>query len=233
MTATATYNRKTKAWEVTANGRFLSTHPAGKQGQQEAEQAAIKHNDPEIYGLTFYLAHDLFRDYPELNGRLWRAAEIVINGDVRQPYHIDSRATVARVKSQNPKPFEEGKHHTIDRPDPNGRYYCSCYDFTDNEKCPDVQGQKLCKHIIAVKLMKLAKRPFIAWPEKKLDERDQWLADYRKQQEENGKRLTEAEMERQLAEKRENMRRWRRNREMQERQEAASIEAYYSYLIND
>lgn len=232
MTATATYNRKMKQWEVTANGRLLSAHPAG---QQEAEQAAIQHNDPVIYGLAFYLAHDLFRGYPELNGRLWRAAEIVINGDVREPYHFnESRYTISRVKKTDPAPYEmtgnHSRHYFINRSD-SGLYSCDCYDYI-NDHAPRIQGQKLCKHILAVKLMKLAERPFGAWPEKELDERDQWLADYRKRQEENGQRLTAEEMERQLAEKRENMRRWRHNRAMQEAQRLHELKTYTTADVN-
>lgn len=233
MTAAATYNRKLKEWQVVSDGHILNRFPPGKENAELAMIAAIKFNDPTIYGLAFYLAYDLFQGYSDINGRLWRAAEIVINGDAREPYHIDGRSTVSRVRSQNPKPFEEGKHYRIDRPDPNGRYFCSCYDHQDNDKCPAVHGQKLCKHILAVKLMKLAERPFIAWPQPQLDERDQWLADFRKRQEESGQRLTDEEMGRQLEEKRENMRRWRRNREMEERAEIASVEAYYSMLADE
>lgn len=226
MTAKATYSRKSKEWQVVSDDCILNRFPSGKENAELAMIAAIRFNDPEVYALAFYLANDLFRDHPDVNGRLWRAAEIVINGDVKEPYHIDGRSTVSRVRSQNPKPHEHGKHHRIDRPEPNGRYFCSCYDHQDNDKCPAIHGQKLCKHILAVKLMKLAERPLIAWPTPQLDERDQWLADFRKRQEESGQRLTNEEMERQLEEKRENMRRWRFNREMQERQQESELANY-------
>lgn len=219
------YNRKSRRWcAVTGNGALISQHPPGKDGRQAAEQAAIKHDDPEIYALAFCLVADLFSDRcQDLHGRIWRGAAIAAAGDVREPYRIDEPATIARVKASSAETHHQNRHYIITRHQ--SRYYCDCTDFA-NDHAPELNGHKLCKHILAVKLMKLAKRPFPTWPDTQ-DERDKWLADHRQRQQANGQRLTEAEMARQLEEKRQNIQRWHHNRAMQERQRQHELTYYF------
>lgn len=179
MFAQVTYNARLRQYEVTAadNGRKISAHPAGKAGQREAEQAAISHNDPQLYALAYFLEHANYNGRPDAISRLWRAAEIAASGHVMEPYSVDGSETVARVKSQNPAPIHHGQHHRIER---HGyRLTCSCSDFS-SQNCPEVRGQKLCKHVLAVKLMRVLERPFGAWPPP--DERDQWLLNHTRRQ---------------------------------------------------
>ena len=155
------------------------TFPAGDEGHQAALLAQLKNDDPEVYGAAFYLAYDLFRGVEPLQERIWKAARMVAAGDVRPPYQAgEMRHTVARVKSQSKSGPQLNYHYVVTRsPFGNGRYACGCTDY-ELDAAPRVEGQKLCKHILAIKIMKIINREPEAWPE--LNQKQQWLLEQAK-----------------------------------------------------
>jgi hypothetical protein len=177
MNTNITYNRSLMQWEVATDAGIHSVFPPGDDGQQAAEMCKLKLDDPVAYAAAYYLAYDLFRGIQPLQDLIWRAAAIVAAGDVRPSYQVGEEPhTVARVKNQTKANTpQHNLHHIVKRsPHPNGRYTCDCWDFT-NDSAPKVQGQKLCKHILAYKIMKVINREMQPWPA--LDPKIQWLRD--------------------------------------------------------
>lgn len=162
--ATIAYNRKQGQWEV-CQGDDLVTFPPGKEGEAAARQQYLKFKDPQAYGAAYYLAYDLFRGIVPLQERIWRAAAIVAAGGVRPPYQVGEEPhTVARVKNQTKANTpQHNLHYIVKRSPASHRYACGCFDFI-NDAAPKVQGQKLCKHILAHKIMKIINRDLPAWP---------------------------------------------------------------------
>ncbi len=171
MTARLYYDRSQKEYHLIDidNEQILQSWPPGPDNRQEATEAMLQHNDARAYAAAFYLVRDLFRDRPDLHGRIWRACEIVADGDVMEPYHInDEPHTIARVKSQSAAGIHTGRRYAVKvHQTTDGKLYtCDCIDFTGTAErgpgAPRHRHQPLCKHIIAVKLHKILMRPFHA-----------------------------------------------------------------------
>lgn len=179
--STLTYNRSLMQWELAdQSGSILAIYPPGNEGQQAAQVDQLKVDDPDLHAAAFYLAADLFRGHPELQKRVWRAADIVKNGDVRPPFQVGEQPhTVARVKSDSKSGPQAKYHYVVTRSPANRRYACGCFDY-ESGAAPKIEGQKLCKHILAVKLMKIINRTAPPWPE--LDEKQKFLLEQRQKQ---------------------------------------------------
>ncbi len=81
--------------------------------------------------------------WPTLEARAWRAAELIVTDGVTP---VADGETVAMVRSKS------GYGDYLIKSQ-NGRWSCDCIDFIDGQ-APYVgpSGQRLCKHILAVKL---------------------------------------------------------------------------------
>lgn len=160
--STITYNRKYREYQVLdEDGEVFATHQSGPAGKQMAVEASILHDDPAAHAAAYYLVHDLFRERADLHGRIWKAAALVATGKVFAAHPLrDNIITVAHVASmhQGYYPVQEFSMG----------HACDCLDFV-NRQAPPVRNQRLCKHILALKIHKIINRPlppFLASPNK-------------------------------------------------------------------
>ena len=154
----AVYNRSKKTYQVIAPwGEIVTEFPSGPQGKQAAELEAIRQDNPKAYQAAAHLRFYTFNAYPMTHSRIWKAARIVANGDVYKAHPLSQYNTreAYHVKSQSEQRFYE-----VTRPD--DFYTCTCPDF-DEFHAPTIGGQKLCKHIFAVKIMKAAEQTIPAY----------------------------------------------------------------------
>lgn len=150
----AIYNRSGKRWQVIApTGEIINEFPAGEQGKRAASMEAIRYADPVGYRQAVDFRSNIFLSYPMTWPRIWKAARIVADGQVFEAHPLSPNAgqEAYHVHSQS-----EAIFYTVTS---NDKFYsCTCPDF-DEFHAPTVSGQKLCKHIFAVKIMKGINRP--------------------------------------------------------------------------
>lgn len=140
MLRNVTYDRSQRVYEIFGrNGDTVVTVPAVKsKGKKAALQFAVLVENFELHQIVV----GWVRDYPALASRAWRAAELVINGDVLPPFESQWVATV--VSQSNP--YGDYNLRLVD-----GALHCECEDFL-SFAAPMIGAsmQPLCKHACAV-----------------------------------------------------------------------------------
>lgn len=161
----------------TKDGRILDEQPCGNNGP-----------------LAFYLAFRFGRKHPHMTGESWRAAQLLTAGAVtmldaptlisRQdnPHYSSvekSTYKVAQVVSQasgeiyDVYRIEWGEVLAPGAPEPDRRhtYGCTCKHYTEgNGRRPVVNGQPLCKHILAVTIYNAINQDAEKWARLRVDE---------------------------------------------------------------
>lgn len=235
MTVKVYYDRSQKEYHLIDVDReqILRSWPPGPDSRQEATEAALAINDPQAHAAALHLTGTVFPDRPDLHSRIWRAADIVADRDVFEPFHInDGPHTIARVKSQSAAGIHTGRRYAVSvHTTADGKLYtCDCRDYSGSADrgpgAPKHRHQPLCKHVIAVKMHLLLRRPF---------EPDEAGSTYtpRQRQDHTASRATyhginpirrdresdadfEARMQREIDEKRDRMRAYAHNQAMDE-----------------
>ena len=121
------YNSTDRRYELRANQGILSTHP----NRQDAQMAQLAQEAPEAVAL----AQPLISAHPELGDRALRAVALVADGAV----HPNGGEGSFYVTSQQGK-----DSYLVDLT----ASTCTCPDW--EQRAPEVNGRKLCKHILAV-----------------------------------------------------------------------------------
>ena len=121
------YNSTDRRYELRANQRILSTHPK----RQDAQMAQLAQEAPEAVAL----AQPLISAHPELADRALRAVALVADGAVKP----NGGAGRYFVQSQAGK----GDTYLVDL----AASTCTCPDW--EQRAPEVNGRKLCKHVLA------------------------------------------------------------------------------------
>ncbi len=156
MNTIINYNRSAKQYELsTPYGEMLETYPPGAEGAQAAKERALQLDDADAYAIARYLARDLFRHRPDLQARIWKAGRILADGHVYEAPIMTAAAYAVRSQ-KDPQRFHLVTHQ-------NAIYDCACPDCSSGS-APESDGQPLCKHILAIKAQKLARRPFAHFP---------------------------------------------------------------------
>lgn len=149
----AVYNRSLQLWQVIApTGEITNEFPKGEQGRNAATLEAIRQDDPNGYQCAADFRFNRFNLYPMTWPRIWKAARIVADEAVYMAHPLSqyNDREAYHVKSQSDDLF-----YIVTRLDT--FYACTCPDCNLNH-APTIDGQKLCKHIFAVKIMKAMQR---------------------------------------------------------------------------
>jgi len=114
----------------------IESFPAGQLGRRDAMRRAVNFSHPRLYQIVT----DMVKRWPQLEARAWRAANLVINGKVK---NADDDEALASVTSSN----EYGDYLVKAR---GGLIICDCLDYMEGG-APLIgeSGQRLCKHILA------------------------------------------------------------------------------------
>lgn len=113
--------------------------------EELAKPDTLRRADPDIHRAANYLANDLFRHNPAVQERVWPAATFLFH-DFFAPHPFDHHSVVARIRTK------DNTHHVVTRK--GNVYFCTCTD-TD---APVSDHTRLCRHVLAVKIARLARR---------------------------------------------------------------------------
>jgi len=156
------YNRSTKTW-TTNDVNF----PAGAEGRRDATLYAILIEDDALYQelATLITAHKTNPDYPQIESRIIKAANLVLDGHVREawPYsqHGACANEIARVESTT-QAYPRSDPYIIGRNMDGKHVSCNCTDWrrgfelaefgttSTHPPAPRLRtGQIICKHVLA------------------------------------------------------------------------------------
>lgn len=130
-----TYDRKERQYLVyDGNGEVVRAFPCGKEGRRAAHRFAVVALNPELA----VLAQKVAATYPELEGRAWRAAQIVLDAGV-QPNGVETLVVVASGSGD--------ESYTVSLQE--DTLFCDCLDYPPMIR----SGQRLCKHCLAYLFM--------------------------------------------------------------------------------
>lgn len=139
MLPNMTYDRSERQYRVTLpeTGEVVQ-FPAGRDGRQAAFKMSVAAHSLKLYRL----ATARINEAPLLESRVWRACELVLNGDVTFVEPDEMPPAVATVTSNN----EYGAYIVSQV---GNQWLCECEDWTSG-MCPaDATGPR-CKHTLAV-----------------------------------------------------------------------------------
>lgn len=125
------YNATEKLYEIRLGVRILSSHDT----RDEALMLQLTNEAPNAMAL----AQQLIKAHPELEGRAIKAVILVAQRAVKATEH-PARFEVRGQEKQGSKPREV---YQVDVEASN----CTCLDWERN--APEVNGRKLCKHVLA------------------------------------------------------------------------------------
>lgn len=145
------YLRREKRYALVdiLTGGIVADAPSGEANKAILEVTQLRFegalNDIDVEWLLGEMARRV-KEYPQLQGRIFRAAQIVVgNGVTRQPdgYYVESQS-------------EPGKRYLV-----NGR--CGCRDFElgslgAQAGAPILNGSACCKHRLAVQIVEAMER---------------------------------------------------------------------------
>ena len=122
------FNSTDRLYEVRLGVRVLSSHSR----KEDALLSQLAGEAPQALAL----AQSLIVAHPELRDRALRAVALVADGAVQ----VDGGVGRYHVRSQ-----QKGKqdHYDIDL----NASSCTCTDF--EQRAPEINGRKLCKHVLA------------------------------------------------------------------------------------
>jgi len=137
MLSNMQYERSEKAYQVIdPDTGTIESFPSGYIGRRNAMRRAVYFQNARLHRIVTDLVHQ----WPQIESRAWRAAELVLRGSVRQPA---DRGALANVTSSN----EYGDYLIATR---DGTLVCDCIDYLDgNAPYIGPSGQRICKHILA------------------------------------------------------------------------------------
>lgn len=154
------YNRSRKVYQVISPwGEIVNDFPSGPQGKRAAELEALRIDDEAAYKQAAFLRLHVFTAYPETHRRIWKAGRIAADGQVYKAHPLSqyNGREAYHVGSQSQEIF-----YTVTRDRDTEKYACTCPDFNEYH-APTIRGQKLCKHIFSIKIMKAIERPIPAY----------------------------------------------------------------------
>ena len=134
------YEKSKKQYQVVdpVSGK-VEIFPSGYAGRREAKRRAVYFQNSRLYRLVV----ELVERWPQIESRAWRAAELVVNGSVKDPKDDLSLAIVASSSDYGDYLLAERKGHIV----------CDCLDYMDgNAPYLGQSGKKVCKHILALQL---------------------------------------------------------------------------------
>lgn len=133
------YDRSERVYNVfdPHSGELADTFPRGINGKRAAFQLAVKLRKPQLH----QLATDWIAQSPELESRIWKACQIVLDNHVLPAFSMQHLAV---VKSQS---SVFGDYNIAMR---DQMLQCECPDF-ESFAAPMVgeNMQPMCKHLIA------------------------------------------------------------------------------------
>lgn len=149
--ATVQYNRSARVWQV-LNGKITS-FPAGKAGQRQAQFYALEHDRPDVAAELQALLQDIIAlaptrllDVPGLTDRAIKGAFIIRDGKLLPPLAFTHPGgcmnEIARVQGSEPLPYIVTYEDDA--------CFCDCQDFLLGDAPFLPTGQRACKHILAV-----------------------------------------------------------------------------------
>lgn len=140
-----TYDRSERQyqWIDPVSGETL-TAPAGASNKAQLFQTAVAMLDPDL----FAAAENWLLYEPHLERAIWRGVELVANGAVEMS--TGDGDLLAMVASS-----DEYGRYAVQRAD--GWTTCQCPHFADHAAPLDNHGQRVCKHIAAVRLQQVAR----------------------------------------------------------------------------
>lgn len=137
MLPNVSYEREVRQYQVLDPGTGeIESFPAGQIGRRDAMHRAVYFSQPRLHNIVT----EMVKRWPQLEARAWRAANLVIRGEVKRA--TDDEA-LANVTSSN----EYGDYLVKTR---DGLIICDCLDYMEGG-APFISdsGQRLCKHILA------------------------------------------------------------------------------------
>ncbi|HET6446900.1 MAG TPA: hypothetical protein VFI27_20225 [candidate division Zixibacteria bacterium] len=137
MLSNVQYERSIKQYQVTnpITGD-IEYFPNGNAGKRIAMRRAVFFQDPRLHRFVV----DLVERYPQVESRAWRAAELLLQGGVKNS-EGEALAIVASSTAY-------GDYLITAR---TGQIVCDCLDYMDgNAPYIGQSGQRLCKHILAL-----------------------------------------------------------------------------------
>jgi hypothetical protein len=140
MLPNVSYEREVRQYQVLdPDTGEIESFPAGQGGRRDAMRRAVDFSHPRLYRIVI----EMVQRWPQLEARAWRAANLVIRGEVKRPPDDEALASVA---SSN----EYGDYLVKAR---GGLIICDCLDYMEGG-APFISesGQRLCKHILATQL---------------------------------------------------------------------------------
>jgi hypothetical protein len=138
MLSNMKYERVERQYEVfDPNTGEVETFPRGRHGRRNAMRRAVHFQNPRLHRIVTKLV----QRSPQLESRAWRGAELLLGGAVKEPYSQEALASVTGSS-------EYGDYLVASR---NGMIICDCLDYMEgNAPYYNQNGQRLCKHILAV-----------------------------------------------------------------------------------
>lgn len=163
------YDRSAREY-IVANGREIARFPSGPANKVAAQWLAIQHDAPDVYEIAREMLAETLAD----EGRVIRAAQIVIAGDLITSHHRDradglNDFTQARVLSQTTPAHEGRPEYNVIH---NLRWTCTCEDYDRHG-----WGHR-CKHTLAVELTERMDDDFAAIARRKWDDKIERRQDY-------------------------------------------------------
>jgi hypothetical protein len=147
---TVNYNRSAKVYQViTPDGEIIAEFNSGPENKMQAEAVAVQLDAADIHQAAAHIA-DIFRNRPDVLPRVWKAARIAADCQVYEAHPL-AHNTAYHVGSQG----QPGQFYAVKQA--GNRYECDC-DDCNFDHAPIVEGQKICKHIMSIKIMKAAGR---------------------------------------------------------------------------
>ena len=133
------YDRSQRAYNVYCpkTGELVDTFPSGREGKRAAFQMSVQLQNPQLHTL----ATQWCEMYPELQARVWRAAEIVLDDGVLPAFSMQHLAVISSQNSAH------GEYNVAMR---DQMLQCDCEDFV-SFSAPMIgeNSQLLCKHLLA------------------------------------------------------------------------------------
>jgi hypothetical protein len=126
---------------IVRNGREIARFPQGSENKVKAQWTAVEHDAPDVARVARKMLADGLAD----EGRLVRAARIVIEGKITEHYQ-DCGYTQAEVLASdgNRSPVTGWPHYQVYH---NLTWVCDCQDYCNHQAAG---SQHKCKHVLAV-----------------------------------------------------------------------------------
>ena len=137
MLTNVKYSQSERSYKVTdPKTGEIAEFPCGTDGRRKAFRLGVWLHEPALHDM----ADKISNEYPMLEARAWQAVTMIVEGKVKP---LTGQGLIAKVEGSS----EYGDYNIIVYGD---ELACDCIDFTGMTAPYLANGQRYCKHILAV-----------------------------------------------------------------------------------